>query len=433
MTDCLKSTLSWISLKSLIVFFTLAISLHHQQGHAETLIYVVREVLDKHPDVRMHQFGLQAARQQLGSARQQYLPTPSVSIEQVQASATDSQYTGGSSVAVFRLQQPLWTGGRLSAGVGKAEAGIAVRESVLEETRQQLAQATVQGWGDWCAAQARLGAVERNLALHQELQNRVQRRVKEGAAAPSESIMTKGRVAQVTALLQTHKGQALLARAKLHQLLGKPIPMPDCRWPALPAENNTDMDSLLVQTLEVSPVLARLRAQVHQTQHELDERKAELWPEVFVRAEHQRGNFSAATSPNTNRLFVGLNSRFGAGLSTMQQIESAVQRKQGAEQELESGQRKVAEQLQTLWIQQQDVRLRLPAMEQLFNANLTTQEAWDRQFLAGRKTWLDVMNAARELMQSEMELADARVNRQSLQIRLELLVQGVDKVLSSGP
>ena len=93
----------------------------------------------------------------------------------------------------------------------------------------------------------------------------------------------------------------------------------------------------------------------------------------------------------------------------------------------------MTEQLQTLWIQLQDVEVRLPSMEQLVNANLSTQEAWDRQFLAGRKSWLDVMNAARELMQSEMELADARVNRQSLQWRLALLTQGVDRVWSSAP
>jgi adhesin transport system outer membrane protein len=403
------------------------------QVHAEPLTSVIREVTNSHPDVRVQQSGLQVARQQLAIAHQQYLPTPSVSIEQAQASSSDTQYTGDSRVAVLRLQQPLWTGGRLTAGVGKAEAGVAVRESALEETRQQLAQATVQSWGEWCSAQARLGAVERNLSLHRALQSRVQRRVQEGGSTPSELVMTEGRVAQATAQLQTHKGQAQMARAKLQQLLGKPLQTPDCIWQALPGTNNTDLDKLLTQTVDTSPVLARLRAQLDQSRHEVDERKADMWPEVFVRAEHQRGNFAVASYPNTNRLFVGMTSRFGAGLSTAQQIESAVQRKQGATQELEGGERKVTEQLQTLWIQLQDVEVRLPSMEQLVNANLSTQEAWDRQFLAGRKSWLDVMNAARELMQSEMELADARVNRQSLQWRLALLTQGVDKVLSSAP
>jgi adhesin transport system outer membrane protein len=155
----------------LVTFSLLAISvcMASHRVHAEPLTMVLREVVNAHPDVRVQQSGLQVARQQLSIAHQQYLPTPSVSIEQAQASATDSQYNGDSRVTVLRLQQPLWTGGRLAAGVGKAEAGVAVRESALEEARQQLAQATVQSWGDWCAAQARLGAVERNLAQHSEL------------------------------------------------------------------------------------------------------------------------------------------------------------------------------------------------------------------------------------------------------------------------
>jgi adhesin transport system outer membrane protein len=35
------------------------------------------------------------------------------------------------------------------------------------------------------------------------------------------------------------------------------------------------------------------------------------------------------------------------------------------------------------------------------------QQAYDRQFVSGKKSWLDVMNAARELAQTETQLADA--------------------------
>jgi len=183
--------------------------------------------------------------------------------------------------------------------------------------------------------------------------------------------------------------------------------------------------------LDHHPSLTRLRAQIRQVEQEVNDRKADFWPEVYVRAEHQRGNYTIANYPTTNRVFIGMNSRFGAGLSTPQQVASAVQRQQAAEQELDGGQRKALEQAQSLWIQLQDVQARLPALEQVSKANWATQEAWDRQFLAGRKSWLDVMNAARESMQSELELADARVTEKSLLWRLGLFVQGVDSVLAA--
>ncbi len=37
--------------------------------------------------------------------------------------------------------------------------------------------------------------------------------------------------------------------------------------------------------------------------------------------------------------------------------------------------------------------------------------SYDRQFLAGRKSWLDVMNAARELAQTATQLAEVQATQ----------------------
>lgn len=54
------------------------------------------------------------------TARQQFLPTPFVSVEQVKSSANDWTYGAQSNAHSLRLQQPLWTAGRLTAGLDKA-------------------------------------------------------------------------------------------------------------------------------------------------------------------------------------------------------------------------------------------------------------------------------------------------------------------------
>ena len=390
------------------------------------------EVLQSHPDVRMQQAHLEVGRQDLSIARQQFFPTPSVSVEQAKAAVADSQYQGDPQIMVLRLQQPLWTGGRLTAGLAKSQASLDARQAVLEETRQQLAMSTVESWGAWCAADARLTVIEHSLSLLRDLQAKVERRVHEGASAPSELIMTESRVAQAVAQKRGQQAQLEMARSRLAQLLGQPILAQACpAWPGLSPWSGAGLDQITADVLDHHPSLTRLRAQIRQVEQEVNERKADFWPEVYVRAEHQRGNYTIANYPTTNRVFIGMNSRFGAGLSTPQQVASAVQRQQAAEQELDGGQRKALEQAQSLWIQLQDVQARLPALEQVSKANWATQEAWDRQFLAGRKSWLDVMNAARESMQSELELADARVTEKSLLWRLGLFVQGVDSVLAA--
>jgi outer membrane protein, adhesin transport system len=392
------------------------------------------EVLQTHPDVKVQQSNLAVSIQEVSIAQQQFWPTPSLSMERVQANAGDSQYQGDPQVAVFRLQQPLWTGGRLSAVLEKARSVVQVREAAVAESRLQLALTTVENWGAWCSAEGRMRAVERSYALHQSLRARVSRRVDEGASAKAELVMTDGRVAQTALQLQNQKTQSEAARSRLAQLLGKPMPYSHCpEWTGLMPLNAMSLQELTDGSLDKHPFLLRLRAQIQQAKFEVEERKADLWPEVFLRAERQYGNSSLANAPATNRVFVGFNTRLGAGASTFQQIDASLQKVQAAEQEVLGAQRKVTEQLESVWIQLQDVQQRLPALNRQAESNMATQEAWTRQFLEGRKSWLEVMNAARESMQAEIDLADALVNEKSLQWRLSLFVQGVDEVLSVNP
>lgn len=59
--------------------------------------------------------------------------------------------------------------------------------------------------------------------------------------------------------------------------------------------------------------------------------------------------------------------------------------------------------------------------------------SYDRQFLAGRKSCLDVMNAARELAQTESQLADLQSTQVVVTWRLTILTRGVADALGSKP
>ena len=50
---------------------------------------------------------------------------------------------------------------------------------------------------------------------------------------------------------------------------------------------------------------------------------------------------------------------------------------------------------------------------------------WRRQFLAGRKTWQDLMNAAREKAQADVQLAETRSARWTAVQRLRLASEGL--------
>ena len=72
-------------------------------------------------------------------------------------------------------------------------------------------------------------------------------------------------------------------------------------------------------------------------------------------------------------------------------------------------------------------RLRISALEMSVEGSATVLESYRRQFEAGRKSWLDLLNAVRELAQNQYALVGALVAMNGamhrLQIRMDLKPQ----------
>jgi adhesin transport system outer membrane protein len=90
----------------------------------------------------------------------------------------------------------------------------------------------------------------------------------------------------------------------------------------------------------------------------------------------------------------------------------------------------LGEQVLSDWTQAATLAARQVELQDSLQASRDTAQAWDRQFLAGRKTWVEVMNIARELAQAETELADVLAVRVLVSWRLALYTQGLDSLLA---
>ena len=404
---------------------TLLLVLGPVGAHALDLRQVIETAISTHPSTQAQRALIEGAKVDIRTARQQFYPTPSVALETVQAGSGDTTYRGNATVQTYRLQQPLWTAGRLSAGVDKAEAGLQASSHAYEDAAQQLALRSVQAWGEWHAAELKMEAVTAGLVTHQRLYEQVQRRVNEGASAAVEVVLTEGRLAQIAAQKAAVQAQLRAARLKIGQLMGTVV----VPWSA-PTQSLRFVPGALADleaaSLERAPALLRQLALIEVQKAELRERQAELWPEVYARAERQSSSYdsNAFSSNSVNRLYIGLNSRFGAGLSSLTVIESFQRRLDAAQAELESARRNLQDQVQADWELWNSLQERIPTLERSLQANQATAQAWDRQFLAGRKSWLEVMNAARELLQAQLELADAQATQVQLAWRLSLLSRG---------
>jgi adhesin transport system outer membrane protein len=368
------------------------------------------------------------------SARWQFYPTPSVSLENATTRGADPLYQGDNRVATLRLQQPLYTGGRLTAGADKAQASLDQSQAALDESRLQLSLRVVQAYGEWLSAHLKAQASQKSEDTHNRLLRQVQRRIDEGVSAESDRVLAQGRLDAVRADVTAARAQGDMALARLGQLLGRPIAGDAlANTVATPRAVNAQAAALLEQALGQSAALQKALSQVRVQEATVLERRADLLPEVYLRAERQYGNFNFANGAPVNRLFVGVSSRLGAGLSGLSNVAAARGQLEAALAEVQVQTRNLNEQVLADHAQFMATERRLSSVQASLRSAQSVSESFDRQFLAGRKTWLDVMNAARELAQTEALIADLLATQVVVSWRLSFYTQGIEAVTQGNP
>ncbi|WP_396441015.1 TolC family protein [Limnohabitans sp.] len=391
-----------------------------QTGHA--LPDLLAMAVTTHPTIQTQQALIGAAQQGVSNARWQYFPTPSLSAQSAKASSTDTSYAGDTNVTVLALTQPLWSGGRIEAGIDKAQAYAEAAQASLTEAQQQLAIRVVQAYGDWLSAHRKRTAFQVGQAQHIRLKDQVARRIQEGQAPASDLALAQSRLASLNADLAMASTQEEVSLARLSQLVGKPVTGKTLSASlAEPLQLSDRVTDLLTQAQSHSPTLARARSNAQAQLATIQEAKSATLPEVSLRLENQRGNFNYSGSAQQSRAFINVTSRLGAGLSSFAAVNEAVQRHAAALAEIESQQRSLAEQITTdhaLLVTSQSRRQALQQSAELADQVLAS---WDRQYLSGRKSWQDLMNSAREQVQVQAQIADLEGSQLVASWRLALI------------
>jgi adhesin transport system outer membrane protein len=403
-----------------IVFF--GIFIHAMQAaNAQQIAVFITQSITKHPSVSAAQSAIQESQFGVSAAQKQYWPTPSVLLEQVNPSNADPSYAVGGVSQVYRLQQPVWTWGRIGAGVDKSKLQASVAEVNLLEARQTVAVDTLQAWLDFNGSNDKLGVIERSLRKYNELRELVQRRIEKGASAPSEISTTQARVGQAEVQRVAFQTSLAMAKSRLQQLSGispSPVPLPASlsTWAPVPS---------LDEVLAFSTAVQKAQLQVQVAEAEVSVKRAQALPEVYARLEHQK----YPNGLNASRVFVGLQSSFGAGLSNIDEAAALAKRIDTLRADEEAKRMEMAQQFEAIQLSLKQAQEGLPAIERNVKATMESLDSMERQFLTGRRSWLDVLNAVRETLQSELELVDAKVAIVRAQWRLALLVMPAEEAM----
>lgn len=388
-------------------------------------------VVKQHPTVQAGLSQIESARQDIEGAKWQFLPTPSIGAERSSKKAdnlTDRRST------YARLQQPLWTGGRLTAQLDKAQAQETVVSLILEEQRLALSTRWLQLWADVQAGELKEQAYKQSEEQHRIYVAQVQNRAKEGHSPRSDVQLSLTRLAAVQAELEQARAQKRQSISRLEQMYGSAMPAQAIAWIAS-LQNTTTHNAKpskaakdwLAQVEDKHPSLQKAAAVIRTVRADVELAKSKASPELYVRGEIIDGDISKTT----RQIYFGVTSSFGAGLSTLSTIAAAQAKLDAQEHETETRRREIAEQVLADVESLESQTQRLKFLEQAVASADEFLQASERQFAAGRKSWQELMNTAREKSQTLAQLADAKTLQWLAQQRLHLLSMGVDSYLSS--
>jgi adhesin transport system outer membrane protein len=330
------------------------------------------------------------------------------------------------------VQQPLWTGGRLTAQHTKAVISEQIEKERLQEVKQSLALKTLQAWLEVLSAQRQQKVLQAALKVQSDLLQKITQRAALGYSAESEVKLSNWRIAQAKHEISLSGLQEKLAWLRLKQwvpevaVLLQNLEKEESNFQLSQAHTITlallDWEILCISQ---SPALRRMTSVLAYQRAEVSEKRALMQPEVYVRLEHQQGNFTYANTNGVNRLFIGMTASTGAGLTLQHQLAALDLRQESTKQESEAAQRTLLESIQSEVLNINARQSKIQTLHADLKSAQDIQGAWQRQFEAGRKSWIDVVNAVKETSQAELALIDNDIALQLSYWRLQVMAFGV--------
>lgn len=318
------------------------------------------------------------------------------------------------------VSQPLYSGGRTSAGTSRAKNLIFAERARLHSVEQAVLLQSATVYMDVLRDTA---VVELNIKSEQVLQrelNATQDRYRVGELTLTDVAQAKARFAGAVAGRIKAQGDLEAARADYVRVIGK---APESLRNPPPTGG---LPASLQQTLERAqadnPDLAAAR---HQEQASLDEirlAKGNMMPTVSLEGNVSHSEESSVSDSETDsasviaQLSIPLYQGGGASARVRRAKQSASQRRILVDE----SERAVRAQATAAWQSLAVARARVSQFQSQVDANRTALEGTREQARVGSRILLDVLNAEQELLDAQVSLVVAR--RDSFVAGLQLLV-----------
>ncbi|MBD3842200.1 MAG: TolC family protein, partial [Campylobacterales bacterium] len=148
-----------------------------------------------------------------------------------------------------------------------------------------------------------------------------------------------------------------------------------------------------------------------------------LWPNLMIVAQKNYGSSSVYEDlkSNDSAIYLSLQASPGAGLSSISGIKASEAKVMQLQQEKASKQQELMEKTMLAYNDYISAIRRVDVQSQSIGSAQKVFASYTRLFLAGKRQWLDLVNASRELTQNEISFSDIKATLTVSSYQLALL------------
>ncbi len=379
---------------------------------------LVKEAIQHNPQLLSKQFLYNSALSAVDSAYWQFFPSPYVQLQQANNA---SGHSLDQRALTAGIQQPIWSGGRLTAGYNAAKSDARSADIVTDEVRYSLAIQVANTYQSFLQSRERVAAQREGNRRLEDFAAMIERRVKNGISAEVDKSLVQSRLNQGNSDLSVAVAAELTALVRLEQLVGRSININDIEnaslFPPLPAKIKDAEISKIIMT---HPTLRRLDADIETAKYQSDLQKSTLWPTASIKAEYQSSLSSRNSTPDDGRIYLNISYAPGAGLSVLSTIRQSESRVSSQKELYQASKRDLQSQIAAEYNDCSSSFARIYVSGVILKSTNEVLNSYKRMFIAGKRSWLDVLNAARELTQFEQLMADTKAQYVGSEYRLRI-------------
>lgn len=306
---------------------------------------------------------------------------------------------------------PIYTGGRVAAGIRAAKAGIDAADQSLESLRQQTYLQAVRAYMNVRSDRDALAIRQNNVELLREQVRAANARFDVGVVTRTDVALAEARLASSLAGEAAARAQLEASEADFQAVTGvAPGDLP----PPPPIPNLPDsLEAALAIALETNPGLEAAREQVRAANEQIEAAEAEGRPtlEIVGSAGGQQDWDQDIYDTEVRALARGSIPLWQGGLVNSR-VRSARLRRDRAQSEVDAAERDVRAAIASAWYGYIAADRSIEASRRQVEAAEIAYEGATQELGVGTRTTLDVLDSEQDLLDARLSLVTAERDAQ---------------------